>query len=64
MDDILESEPQCPTCRETMHPAQRMAHPARTPRLRVGSPVPPPRVLPVWRCQACGIDVPRIDAAA
>jgi hypothetical protein len=28
---------------------------------RVGAPLPPRVELPVWRCDSCGIDRPRID---
>ncbi len=28
---------------------------------RVGAPVPPGRVLPVWRCTRCGLTQPRIE---
>jgi hypothetical protein len=28
---------------------------------RVGSPPPPPRVLPTWRCAQCGMQQPRIE---
>ena len=28
---------------------------------RVGSPTPPPRVLPTWLCPQCGMQQPRIE---
>ena len=53
--------PPCPRCGHAM-----MAHdllPARRDNVilfRAGSPPPPRRALPIWRCSACAIDTPRI----
>ena len=64
MNDIRHPQPQCPNCQQIMHPAQRIIRRGPPPRLRVGSPAPPVRVLLVWRCEECAIDAPRIDEAA
>lgn len=55
------AQPKCPKCDVLMTKAERTIR-RITSGLRVGSPHPPARVIRVWRCAACGIDVARFES--
>ena len=53
--------PKCPRCTSTMVEAIRESRIRLDTTARVGAPLPPRVELPVWRCEGCGIDRPRVD---
>jgi hypothetical protein len=58
-----EAPPNCPQC-DAIMVASELDSPRTFPKLRVGSPVPPRRPLPVWCCSGCGVRVPRLQDRA
>lgn len=58
------SSPLCPECGGAMAASELEALRTTTPRVRVGSPLPPRRPLLVWQCANCGIRSPRFDDCA
>jgi hypothetical protein len=51
----------CIRCNTPMEPSE-LRFPIARMVSRVGSPPPPARVLPTWRCLECGMQQPRIES--
>lgn len=51
----------CHRCDIPMEPSE-LRFPIARMIGRIGSPPPPARVLPTWRCHQCGMQQPRIES--